>query len=193
MVRLDVLQALDGLSVAGVGRRGGEEIPRRFRGGFEEVLRRVGISPSTVSRSCAKVLRSFNLTLTRRNGAGDILGEPTYLHLERTVHQLARRLGHRPLRLEATDGSAPVIAPASGAMLSWCRIGWSTADWPVCPACRTGITPHSRRSCCRACPRSSPVPPATRSWIARRSPSTTSPAIQAWLRLPGRIRWWKTR
>jgi len=96
VVELDVLQALDGLQWLGSG---------------EEVARRFGISQSTVSRSCAKALRSFNLTMARRHGEWDILGDQTYLNLERTVHQQARRLSHRPLRLEATSWSAPVIAP----------------------------------------------------------------------------------
>jgi hypothetical protein len=75
------------------------------------MARRFGISQSTVSRFCAKVLRSFNLTTARRHGEWELLGDPTHLNLERTVHQQARRLSHRPLRLEATSWSAPVIAP----------------------------------------------------------------------------------
>ncbi|MCS5697745.1 LysR substrate-binding domain-containing protein [Cyanobium sp. FGCU-52] len=102
MVVLDVLQALDGLQWLGSG---------------EEVAKRFGVSQSTVSRSCAKALRIFGLRTKRRNGEWDILGDPTYLQLERTVHQQARRLSHRPLRLEATYWSAPVIAP--GLPASW--------------------------------------------------------------------------
>jgi hypothetical protein len=75
------------------------------------MVRRFGISQSSVSRFCAKVLRSFNLTTARRHGEWELLGDPTHLNLERTVHQQARRLSHRPLLLEATSWSAPVIAP----------------------------------------------------------------------------------
>jgi len=97
LLELDVLQALDGLQWLGSG---------------EEVAKRFGVSQPTVSRHCTKALRIFDLRLERRNGEWDILGDLTYLQLERKVHQLARRLGHRPLRLEATYWNAPVIAPA---------------------------------------------------------------------------------
>lgn len=96
MVELDALQALDGLQWLGSG---------------EEAGKRFGVSQSTVSRHCAKALRVFDLTLERRHGEWDLFGDHTYLDLERSVHQRARWLGHRPLRLEATYWSAPVIGP----------------------------------------------------------------------------------
>lgn len=93
MVELDVLQALDGLQWLGSG---------------EEVAKRLGISQSTVSRYSAKALRVFDLTLERVNGEWQLCGDASCLQLERYVHQLARRRGRRPLRLEATYWSAPV-------------------------------------------------------------------------------------
>lgn len=102
VVELDVLQALDALQWLGSG---------------EEVAKRFGVSQSTVSRHCAKALRVFGLTLQRRQGEWDLCGDQTYLQLERHVHQQARWLGQRPLRLEATYWSAPVIR--SGLPAGW--------------------------------------------------------------------------
>jgi len=102
VVELDVLQALDGLQWLGSG---------------EAVAKRIGVSQSTVSRHCAKALRVFRLTLQRWQGEWNLCGDQTYLQLERNVHQQARWLGQRPLRLEATYWSAPVIR--SGLPAGW--------------------------------------------------------------------------
>ena len=47
--------------------------------------------------------------MERQNGEWEIIGDQTFLRLEREVHQQARWLGHRPLRLEATYWSAPTM------------------------------------------------------------------------------------
>ncbi len=94
MVELEILEALDGLQWL----RSGEEVARRF-----------GISQPTVSRSCRKALDTFELTMERIDGEWELVGDATFLQLEREVHQMARWLGHRPLRLEATYWSAPSL------------------------------------------------------------------------------------
>lgn len=47
--------------------------------------------------------------MERQNGELDIIGDPTFLQMERRVHQMARRLERRPMRLEATYWSAPTM------------------------------------------------------------------------------------
>ena len=94
MVELDVLEALDGIQWLGTG---------------QEVSQRFGISQPTVSRACSKALKIFDLTMERDNGEWDLIGDQTFLRLEREVHQWARWLGHRPLRLEATYWSAQTV------------------------------------------------------------------------------------
>lgn len=95
MVELEILEALDGLQWL----RSGEEVAPRF-----------GISQPTVSRYCHRALDTFALSMERRDGEWELVGDPTYLQLEREVHQMARWLGHRPLRLEATYWSAPSLS-----------------------------------------------------------------------------------
>lgn len=94
MIEREVLDALDGLQWLGSG---------------EEVSRRFAISQPTVSRYCAKALEVFDLMLERQHGEWELIGDQTFLRMEREVHQAARRLGFGPLRLEATYWSAPLI------------------------------------------------------------------------------------
>lgn len=94
MVELEVLAALDGIQWL----RTGEEVAKRF-----------GFSQPTVSRYVAKALSIFELELERINGEWELVGDQTFLQMEREVHQLARRMGYGPLRLEATYWSAPTI------------------------------------------------------------------------------------
>lgn len=94
MVEQDVLDALDGLQWLGCG---------------EEVAKKWAISQPTVSRYCARALGIFGLLLERRHGEWDLIGDQTVLRLEREVHQTARGLGFRALRLEATYWSAPLL------------------------------------------------------------------------------------
>lgn len=95
MIRRDVLDALDGLQWLGSG---------------EAVSQRLAISPATVSRYCIRALNTFGLTLERQNGEWELIGDQTFLHLQRAVHQRARLLGQAPLRLEATYWSAPLLS-----------------------------------------------------------------------------------
>lgn len=94
VVELEVLEALDGLQWLKTG---------------EEVSRRFGISQPTASRYAAKALATFGLEMHRVHGEWEIVGDQTFLRLEREVHQLARRLDYRPLRLEATYWTAPTL------------------------------------------------------------------------------------
>ena len=94
MVDLDTLAALDAL----MWLRTGEEVCRRF-----------GTSPPKVSRLSRKCLDVFGVELERVKGEWHVFGDPTMLLLERRVHQTARWMGHRPLRLEATYWSGPLL------------------------------------------------------------------------------------
>ena len=89
-----MLDALDGLQWLGSG---------------EAVSRRFAISQATVSRHCARALQTFGVSLERQNGEWELIGDQTFLRLERAVHQRARMLGRVPLRLEATYWSAPLL------------------------------------------------------------------------------------
>ena len=100
VVDLDALTALDALQWLRTG---------------DEVFRRFGISSPTVSRQSKKCLELFDVELQRVNGEWDIAGDPTMLLLERRVHQTARWMGHRPLRLEATYWSGPLLCTPSPA------------------------------------------------------------------------------
>ena len=95
MVDLDSLAALDALHWLRTG---------------DEVYRRFGFSESTVSRQCRRCLELFGLSQQRIEGEWCIVGDPRLLQMERRVHQLARWLGRRPLRLEATYWSGPLLA-----------------------------------------------------------------------------------
>ena len=91
LVGLDILAALDGMQWLRTG---------------DAVAKRLGFSQPTVARYCDKALRTFDLTLERRDGEWELVGDTSILQLERHVHQLARWQGLRPLRLEATYWSA---------------------------------------------------------------------------------------
>jgi len=109
MVELDSLAALDALQWLRTG---------------DQVYRRFGYSESTVSRQCRKCLQLFGLSQQRLAGEWCIVGDPRLLQLERRVHQLARWLGRRPLRLEATYWSGPLLATPTppGWLLGLCNI-----------------------------------------------------------------------
>jgi hypothetical protein len=94
LVDLDSLMALDALQWL----RTGEEVSRRF-----------AISAASVSRQSRKCLDLFGLDLQRVNGEWNTLGDSSILLLERRVHQTARWMGRRPLRLEATYWSGPLL------------------------------------------------------------------------------------
>lgn len=94
MVDLDALTALDALQWL----RTADEVAKRF-----------GISASSVSRQSRKCLDLFDLQLLRMDGEWNVVGDPSLLQLERRVHQAARWMGRRPLRLEATYWSGPLL------------------------------------------------------------------------------------
>jgi len=94
MVELDALTALDALQWLRTG---------------EEVCRRFGISPPTVSRQSRRCLDLFGLDLQRINGEWHTVGDVSLLLLERRLHQTARWMRYRPLRLEATYWSGPLL------------------------------------------------------------------------------------
>ena len=95
MIDLDTLAALDGLQWL----RTGEEVEKRF-----------GVSASTVSRQSHRCLQRFGVQLERHQGEWEVVGDTTLLQMQRRVHQTARWLGRRPLRLEATYWSGPLLA-----------------------------------------------------------------------------------
>jgi hypothetical protein len=94
MVELHVLEALDAL----MWLRSGDQVAERF-----------GISPATTSRHRHRCLQVFGLSMERRHGEWQLIGPQELLLLERQVHQMARWKGRRPLRLEATYWSAPLL------------------------------------------------------------------------------------
>ena len=95
VIDLDALACLDGLLWLRTG---------------EEVGRRLDLSQPTISRNARKALDRFGMELIKRDGEWDLRGEDPILAGERQVHQQARWLGHRPLRLEATYWSGPLLA-----------------------------------------------------------------------------------
>ena len=103
MISQDDLQALDGLQWLGSG---------------HEASALLGISQATVSRSSGRALKLFGLRMERQGGEWELIGDATFLQMERRVHQVARRMGHRPLRLEATYWSAPTLC--AGLPPGWC-------------------------------------------------------------------------
>lgn len=94
MVDLDALTALDAL---------------QWLRTCEEVSKRFGLSQATVSRQSRRCLDLFGLDLQRIEGEWNTIGDSTILALERCVHQVARWQGRRPLRLEATYWSGPLL------------------------------------------------------------------------------------
>ena len=94
LVDLDALTALDAL---------------QWLRTIEEVSKLFGLSQTTVSRQSRKCLDLFGLDLQRIEGEWNTVGDATILALERCVHQVARWQGRRPLRLEATYWSGPLL------------------------------------------------------------------------------------
>ena len=109
MVDLDTLAALDGLQWLRTG---------------EEVCKRTSVSPASVSRQSRKCLELFGLDLQRIDGEWNTVGDASLLQQERRVHQAARWLGRRPLRLEATYWSGPLLCSPvpEGWLLGVCNI-----------------------------------------------------------------------
>ncbi|QCH14471.1 hypothetical protein CB0101_05640 [Synechococcus sp. CB0101] len=118
MVEQDVLAALDGLLWLRTG---------------DAVAERLGISQSSVSRLANRCLRLFDIQGKKLDGEWDLIGDEPLLAAERQVHQAARWRGHRPLRLEATYWSGPLICnpvPA-GWTLGLCNIVGVQRNWAL--------------------------------------------------------------
>ena len=109
MVELDALATLDSL----IWLQTGEEVAQRFR-----------FNQSTVSRHQRKCSELFGITLRKIAREWHVVGDTTLLNLERRVHQQARFQGQRPLRLEATYWSGPLLCtpPPPGWLLGLCNI-----------------------------------------------------------------------
>lgn len=76
----------------------------------EKVERRYGTTEATTSRYRKRCLKVFDLAMERRQGEWELIGDTSLLLRERQVHQEARWRGYRPLRLEATYWSAPLLS-----------------------------------------------------------------------------------
>jgi len=102
LVELPVLEAFDGL----LWLRAAVQVERCY-----------GITEATTSRYRKRCLQLFELAMERRQGEWELIGDTSLLLRERHVHQEARWRGFRPLRLEATYWSAPLLS--SPALQGW--------------------------------------------------------------------------
>ena len=94
MVDLDTLACMDGLVWLRSGR---------------EVAHRLNLDQSSVSRRQQRCASSFGVTLKKKEQEWVIQGDRTLLNMERRVHQAARLQGLRPLRLEASYWTLPLL------------------------------------------------------------------------------------
>jgi hypothetical protein len=116
-----------------------------LRTGAESSLR-LGISAPMISRYSKKCLDLFDLELQRINGEWHTVGDMTTLLMERHVHQTARWLGYRHLRLEATYWSGPLLCtpPPDRWILGLCNIVGAPRSFQlvrerIVDACITGL------------------------------------------------------
>ena len=109
MIDQDSLAALDGLLWLRSG---------------EAVAERLNLSQPTVSRQARRCLQLFDIDVRKLDGEWDLIGDEPLLAAERRVHQEARWRGHRPLRLEATYWSGPMLCEPmpQGWLLGLCNI-----------------------------------------------------------------------
>ena len=75
----------------------------------QEVSQRFGFGQSLTSRWCHRCLELFGVEMRRVDGEWCVHGDTRLLQLQRRVHQHARWEGMRPLRLEATYWSGPLL------------------------------------------------------------------------------------
>jgi len=118
VVEQDVLAALDGLLWLRTG---------------DAVAERLGISQPSVSRMARCCLRLFDIKGHKLDGEWDLIGNEPLLTAERRVHQIARWMGHRPLRLEATYWSGPLLCTPvpEGWTLGQCNIVGVQRNWEL--------------------------------------------------------------
>ena len=90
----------------------------------EAVAERLNLSQPTVSRHARRCLKLFEIDVRKLDGEWDLIGDEPLLAAERRVHQEARWRGHRPLRLEATYWSGPLLCNPvpEGWLLGLCNI-----------------------------------------------------------------------
>jgi hypothetical protein len=88
------------------------------------VAQRFRFNQSTVSRHQRKCSQAFGVAVRKMASEWHVVGDTRLLNLERRVHQHARFQGQRPLRLEATYWSGPLLCtpPPQGWMLGLCNI-----------------------------------------------------------------------
>jgi hypothetical protein len=118
VVEQDMLAALDGLLWLRTG---------------DAVAERLGVSQSSVSRLANRCLRLFDIKGRKIDGEWDLIGDEPLLAAERHVHQVARWRGHRPLRLEATYWSGPLLCTPvpTGWTLGLCNIVGVQRNWAL--------------------------------------------------------------
>lgn len=75
----------------------------------ENAARRLAVDQATIARNARKVAAAFDLTLDKREGEWQILGDSSLLDLERGSHQLYRWQMALPLRVEAQCYSGPLF------------------------------------------------------------------------------------
>jgi DNA-binding transcriptional LysR family regulator len=100
--------------------------------------RRLGISQPKVSRAVQSVTEVLGVSMAKKEGEWEILGDQSLLNLERSVHQEYRWLKSLPLRLEAQYYSGPHYCDPA-------PIGWLPGNFdfveihtPLCHL-RTGV------------------------------------------------------
>jgi DNA-binding transcriptional LysR family regulator len=69
---------------------------------------RLGISQPKVSRAVQSVCDMFGITITKKRGEWEVLGDQRLLNLERRVHQEYRWQKDQPLRIESQYYSGPL-------------------------------------------------------------------------------------
>ncbi|MEY4358627.1 MAG: hypothetical protein RLZZ631_113 [Cyanobacteriota bacterium] len=118
MVEQDTLAALDGLLWLRTG---------------DAVAERLAISQSSVSRQANQCLRLFGIKGRKLDGEWDLIGDEPLLAAEREVHQIARWRGQRPLRLEGTYWSGPLLCTPvpKGWILGLCNIVGVQRNWEL--------------------------------------------------------------
>ena len=86
------------------------------------MAQRYGVNQSTISRSVRSALGILGLEARKIKGEWVLLGDTSFLDLERQVHQLWRWNEQQPLRLEAQHWSGPLFCLPAPA-------GWITGNF----------------------------------------------------------------
>ena len=86
------------------------------------MAQRYGVNQSTISRNVRSALGTLGLEARKIKGEWVLLGDTTFLDLERQVHQLWRWKEQQPLRLEAQHWSGPLFCLPAPA-------GWITGNF----------------------------------------------------------------